>query len=419
MARQYDGLTDTGYANDATKAQYALHEHRAKQIETIGYFKGLFNLIQVKGSGLASMIPTISLEGHGSMTITRRSGVSLQQRYVGTIQPLPLSNRTYTQRVIRLNYFHNAQAKDVVDKLRQNQLIDTSEDFKLQIALAVGRMQDQLALEAIIAPVEQTKDNTVQDSDKRVLNSLPNRILYPDVVFTVSDVALASTYKKTFAVGDLEKIRHILAKRSIAIQDEGTCLTLTHNLLLHLRQDSSFTNAENLHNTQLASGLSLKKDFMYRGFKMIAVDDTVLPSVERDNIGVTAYSKTTTLREVICRKYNEGLEAKKYKAFAYESTDKSSNTIAKRVASVNAEEGAGTVKADDYVKIKVKEEDLVYVFTSQGLRKCQDPRVEKMMSAQLPQWSFADVDYFITSFGTLRIEDDRVLVFNIGGQASA
>ena len=275
--------------------------------------------------------------------------------------------------------------------------IDLLNASKEEFMNAMGRLKDEVILQAIVDPAFEGKDATKPAGDTRVRQSslLATDKIFKDIMFSKTKTAAAKnrgaevkTDQDDFSADDLESVIRIFAGREV---DEELFCTLTPALREILRRDADYKNAESTYQANNTSDkVDYRRDFNYRGINFRSTFTNRLPILNSGNVGRLAYANATraTTIEIACRNLAD-------------SEDGGKGSTRTAVATVRV--------AGELEMTECKASDVVYFWTKNAIHFGEVLSNTFSSEDDLPLLSYAKQVYYKVDCGAVAVDDDRLL----------
>ena len=179
----------------------------------------------------------------------------------------------------------------------RSDIIDTSIDIlansKNAQTMALGRLQDKLILDALVAPTQNADAGGTDATTQRITATVDTTKKFKDMLFANRTAVKNSSI--TFSVGDIEYVTKIFADRDV---ESPVICVMNSELQLLLRQDADFFNAENRYAVATSSGSEINRGFPYRNITFVYCNTKRFPVISTSNLGIDALAANTLESDV-------------------------------------------------------------------------------------------------------------------------
>ena len=394
-----------------TVAEQIATNNRLDQTRTISYAKEVWSLAQSKYSKLEAMGCTkVAISGQAQM-YRRRHRRTLTRKVAGVV-PTPYKAHSWDRRMLFTGSFHDATIIDS-DDISESQA-DLFGDVMVESANALGRLKDQVILDALVAdvivelpPLTFTNDElsgsgtigsaaaTQVDAQRR---STTGRIKTQkkDVVFFKHGKSTDSDFVKMFQAADLDRVLQVFRKRNI--DKVNIMCTLTPELELLMRQDLQFQNAENRHNEGLGRIADVGSSFRYKGINFVPINEDALPDLAGSGIDNGVANKLVLS--------GRDLDARLTSAQAK----------GRLVDALPAAADGGGLAGADVQAVEIEySEDVVYFWEGSAIYKAERPELSKQKRDSNIELSYAQQSYMRVNMGAVCMDEDFVMVVPLRG----
>ena len=398
-----------------TVAEQIATNNRLDQTRTVSYAKEVWSLAQSKYSKLEAMgCKKVSIQGHAQM-IRRRHRRTLTPKSAGVVAT-PYKAHSWDRRLLMTNSFHDATLIDP-DDISESQA-DLFGDVMAESANALGRLTDQVILDAIVAPVIVEKPPLTFTSDElsgsgaigstdaaqgdAQRRSQTGRIetQVKDVVFFVHGESSDSANAKIFEAADLDLVLQVFRKRNM--DTVNLVCTLTPEMELLMRQDVQFQNAENRHNEGLGRISDVGSSFRYKGINFIPINEDALPVLQGSGVDAGVSNKFV-------------LRGRNLKTRL--TSAQSKGRLVSALPAAGASTGLGGAEMQD-VEL-AHSEDVVFFWDGQAIYKTERPELSMQKRDENIELSHAQQSYMRVNMGAVCMDEDYVMVVPLRGTRTA
>lgn len=411
---------------------------RADGVKILKYAMKLWSEAQTKVSHVRAHTRTESMDGATDKWFLKTVRREYKPKSFGLSLTQHETQET-TRRLLRTTSFTDAFLRDKDDSVgNEMDPMAIAQDARVP---ALARLIDRTALGGIVAKaVEMTPETTLTGTDNTPSAEPMYSVRKKEIGYArleeaggtdlLADARIAAGQTTAFEVDDIfELIESIINLFQVRAIHSNICVTLTPALRTKLVKDTTFRNLEDTYMLGYKSGLR-NDGVEYRGLTFVPAHFDVLPKLSTNNIATagTAAEPILTVRSFADVEFNEDgtkgqdsaaadsfrgrtiLDSISDRAKALNAAGNTGGTAAQQAAATRGTSGG--VRRHD---VKVKNQDMIYVWSPEALIFAERAELRLQRTSELPLYNYADQDWDMVNFGCMLIDEDYAIAIPLKG----